>query len=222
VARRRSVFIPVASGLGAVPPFRCLARAADAAGQPLSFSTLSAIVYQVEISTTALQRYRQQRRMLWSAGVSFGQAPKTLSIGRTFMLAIADTGVASPTRLAVAEVRRAREREAERFDVLFDRIASIVEQAKTAITGGFPEALGALMDENHTLLAEIGVSSPALDALAETARGAGASGAKLSGAGRGGNLIALVTADTREAVTAAMRAAGALNVIVTTVGNSRH
>jgi len=87
--------------------------------------------------------------------------------------------------------------------------------------GGVPEALGTLMDENHALLCEIGVSSPALDGLAEAARRAGASGAKLSGAGRGGNLIALVTAETQEAVVSTMRAAGAADVIVTTVGESQ-
>jgi mevalonate kinase len=56
-----------------------------------------------------------------------------------------------------------------------------------------------------------------LDTLVKAARHAGAGGAKLSGAGRGGNLIALVTAETGEAVTAALRTAGAVDVIVTTV-----
>ena len=49
------------------------------------------------------------------------------------------------------------------------------------------------MDENHALLQEIGVSCPELDALVAAARAAGALGAKLSGGGRGGNMIALVT-----------------------------
>ena len=48
------------------------------------------------------------------------------------------------------------------------------------------------MDENHRLLQEIGVSCPELDALVAAARAAGALGAKLSGGGRGGNMIALV------------------------------
>jgi len=120
--------------------------------------------------------------------------------------------------VAVADVRLAWERETSRFEALFDRIAAIVERAQAIITDGIPETLGNLMDQNHSLLQEIGVSSPALDVLAEAARRAGAGGAKLSGAGRGGNLIALVTTETQEAVTAAMRAAGAVNVIITTVG----
>jgi mevalonate kinase len=217
--------IPIAGGLGSgAAVSAALVRAlADAAGQPLSPSTVSAIVYRVEILHHGTPSGIDNSVVCYEQPIYFvrGQAPQALSIGRRFMLAIANTGTASPTRTAVADVRRAWEGETARFDVLFDRIASIVEKAKAAITGGMPEALGNLMDENQALLCAIGVSSPALDALAEAARRAGAGGAKLSGAGRGGNLIALVTAETQEAVTAAMRAAGAVSVIVTTVGNSR-
>jgi mevalonate kinase len=213
--------IPIAGGLGSgAAVSAALARAlADAAGQPLSLSALPAIVYQVEILHHGTPSGIDNSVVCYEQPVYFvrGQAPQAFSIGRSFTIAIANTGTASPTRTAVADVRRARERETARFDALFDRIASIVEKAKAAITGGIPEALGTLMDENHALLREIGVSSPELDSLAEAARRAGAGGAKLSGAGRGGNLIALVTAETREAVTSAMRAAGAPSVIVTTV-----
>ena len=50
------------------------------------------------------------------------------------------------------------------------------------------------------------------------ARAAGALGAKLSGAGRGGNMIALVTAETEAAVSAALLAAGAARVMTSDVG----
>ena len=66
--------------------------------------------------------------------------------------------------------------------------------------------LGPLLDENHTLLQQIGVSTPRLDALVELARGAGALGAKLSGAGGGGVVIALV--DDASPVLSAARTAG--------------
>jgi mevalonate kinase len=54
-----------------------------------------------------------------------------------------------------------------------------------------------------------------LDRLVEAARGAGALGAKLSGGGRGGNMIALVEPPDADAIAAALRSAGARNVIVT-------
>jgi mevalonate kinase len=213
--------IPIAGGLGSgAAVSAALARAlADAAGRPLSPAALSAIVYQVEILHHGTPSGIDNSVVCYEQPVYFvrGQTPQAFSIGRSFTLAIANTGIASPTREAVADVRRARERERGRFDALFDRIAAIVEQAKAAITDGVPEALGPMMDENHALLREIGVSDPALDALAEAARRAGASGAKLSGAGRGGNLIALVTAETQDAVSSALRTAGAVDVIVTTV-----
>ena len=101
------------------------------------------------------------------------------------MLAIADTGIHSPTKVAVGDVRRAWERERTRFESLFNRIAMVVETARSAIAAGEPERLGPLMDENHALLQEIGVSCPELDALVAAALSAGALGAKLSGAGRG-------------------------------------
>jgi mevalonate kinase len=73
------------------------------------------------------------------------------------------------------------------------------------------------MDENHTLLQEMGVSCSELDRLVAAAREGGALGAKLSGAGQGGNMIALVTADTQGRVDMMLRLAGASNVIVTRV-----
>jgi mevalonate kinase len=74
------------------------------------------------------------------------------------------------------------------------------------------------MDENHTLLCQMGVSSPELNRLVEAARQAGALGAKLSGAGRGGNMIALVaTETTARKVARFLEASGARSTIITTV-----
>ncbi len=59
----------------------------------------------------------------------------------------------------------------------------------------------------------MGVSSPELEALVSAAMGAGAMGAKLSGAGRGGNAIALVTEEGEAGVRKAMLNAGARRVL---------
>jgi mevalonate kinase len=77
--------------------------------------------------------------------------------------------------------------------------------------------LGVLMDENHALLQEMTVSSPELDRLVETARRSGALGAKLSGGGRGGNMIALVSPEIAEHVSSVLKEAGAKNTIITQV-----
>jgi mevalonate kinase len=73
------------------------------------------------------------------------------------------------------------------------------------------------MNQNHALLQEMTVSSPELDRLVQAAREAGALGAKLSGGGRGGNMIALVKPDSAEAVSRSLKEAGAKDVIITTV-----
>ena len=75
--------------------------------------------------------------------------------------------------------------------------------------------MGALFNENQALLAKLGVSSPALEGLIDAANEAGALGAKLSGGGRGGNIIALVEPNQAQDVVDALLAAGAKNVIVT-------
>ena len=61
-----------------------------------------------------------------------------------------------------------------RYEALFDRIGAVAEAARVAICAGQTEALGPLMDQNHALLQEIGVSCPELDALVAAARGRGA------------------------------------------------
>ena len=73
------------------------------------------------------------------------------------------------------------------------------------------------MDQNHALLQEMTVSSSELDKLVEAARKAGALGAKLSGGGRGGNMIALVKQETERPVAAALMEAGAKRTITTTI-----
>ena len=64
------------------------------------------------------------------------------------------------------------------------------------------------MNRSHELLQQIGASHPQLDLLCTAARAAGALGAKLTGAGGGGVMIALVTAETEARVAAALAAAG--------------
>jgi mevalonate kinase len=138
-------------------------------------------------------------------------------VQRPFLLVIADTGVQSPTRVAVEDVRRAWEKEPIRYEGLFEDIGTIAEMGRQAIEQGDMEAMGRLMIENQRLLRLLKVSSPELEGLIEAAQQGGALGAKLSGAGRGGNMIALVTQETCGQVSMILRLAGAKDVIVTEV-----
>jgi mevalonate kinase len=89
--------------------------------------------------------------------------------------------------------------------------------ARAAIEAGDLAQVGQLMNQNQALLEEMGVSGPELERLVGAARAAGALGAKLSGAGRGGNMVALVETETETAVREALLAAGAQAVLQTII-----
>jgi mevalonate kinase len=144
-----------------------------------------------------------------------------ISIATPLSLLIADTGVRSATRLPVGEVRRRWQADPPRFEALFDQVGGIVARVRSALQQGDLPTLGQLLSQNHVLLQQIGVSSPELDALVGAAQRAGALGAKLSGAGWGGVMLALVTHDTRAQVAAALEHAGAKRVSATVVNASR-
>ena len=117
---------------------------------------------------------------------------------------VGDTGISSSTKQVVGDVRRSWQKDPRRFNALFDGCGSISEAARAAIQTGDYAEIGRLMNENHALLVDMTVSSPELDRLVFTAVAAGALGAKMSGGGRGGNMIALVTPDREEVVRTAL------------------
>jgi mevalonate kinase len=213
------------SEVGGAPASSDQHPASRSALRAVQLADVSALVYEVERLHHGTPSGIDNTVVVYGRPVYFvrGQPPQTFRIGQPFALAIADSGIASPTKIAVGDVRRAWEQSPVRLAGLFDQVAAIVEDARITIADGEPDGLGPLMNRNHTLLQEIGVSCLKLDALVAAARGAGALGAKLSGAGRGGNMIALVTAENAPQVMAALTAAGAVRVIVTGVGmNDEH
>lgn len=118
----------------------------------------------------------------------------------TWRVVVLDSGSCGETRALVDGVRARR----PAIDPALDAIGALVPRAQAALHD--PAALGPLLTENHRLLREIGVSTPALDDLVALALRAGARGAKLAGAGGGGVVIAL--ADDPAPVLAAAEAAG--------------
>ncbi len=129
------------------------------------------------------------------------------------LLVIADTGISTPTRIPVGQVRAGWERDRAGYEAQFDAIAELVVAARQALAANDGPTLGTLMNANHAVLQTLGVSCPALDRLCETARVAGALGAKLSGGGQGGNMIALARdAGQAEMLRQALLAAGAVRV----------
>ena len=213
--------IPVAAGLGsgAAVSVAVIRAIAGFLGQPLPNETVSQLAFDVEKIHHGNPSGIDNNVVTYAAPVYFvkDQVLETFEIGEGFNLVIGDTGISSPTHETVSDVRLGWGMESEKYERLFAAVGSITITARQAIEKGQPTWLGPLMDENHSLLQEIGVSSPELDHLVEVAVEAGAWGAKLSGGGRGGNMIALTGPEDVTTVEAALCKAGAVNTIVTEV-----
>ena len=196
---------------------------ASAYGRNLSAAEVSALVYESE------QRFHGTPSGIDNTVIAYEQAIwfqrrsepphqiEPIAIAEPFTLLIGDTGVRSATRLPVGEVRRRWQEDPIRYEALFDAVADVVYQARRALAEGEIATLGPLLDRNQALLEEIGVSSPELERLIAAARSAGARGAKLSGGGWGGVMIALVEPETAQQVRQALQAAGATRVLETIV-----
>jgi len=214
--------IPIASGLGSgAATAAALIRAlCDALHHPLTNDELNPLVYEVEKRHHGTPSGIDNTVIVYQQPVYFvrGEPLETFQIAQPFTLLVGDTGQGSPTHLAVGDVRKLYESAPNRIGPIFTRIGEIVRTARAAIETGNIEKLGPLMDENHDLLRALTVSADSLDALCQAARQAGARGAKLSGGGRGGNMIALVEPAQAASVTQALIEAGAVNVIQTVVG----
>ncbi len=114
-----------------------------------------------------------------------------LRLERVPSFLVCDTGIHRPTRRLVNAVVRRSEREKNTFENHLDDATEVSEAVVRALKAGDDEELGLLMNYNQHLLVDIGVSHGKLDKLIEVARDRGALGAKLTGAGGGGCLIAL-------------------------------
>lgn len=215
--------IPLASGLGSGAAISTvLARVLSAAvSQPFTQERLNEVVYQTEVIHHGTPSGIDNTVIVYEQPVYFVRdlPIETIHIAQPFHLVVADTGIHSPTRIPVGDVRKLYEAEPGKISPILSEIGHLVRQARQAIEGGNIPVLGPLMNRNHALLQQLTVSSPELDRLVAAAINAGALGAKLSGAGRGGNMITLVTSDTVKAVEEALKQTGAARVFATLVGS---
>jgi len=140
-----------------------------------------------------------------------------LRLGEPLHLVIGDSGTPSRTRDTVAHVRTQYQADPATVEAIFDAIARCAEAGREALEQGNPITLGGLLSENHALLQRLGVSSEKLDTLVMAARRAGALGAKLTGGGGGGCMLALAFEEDVPAISEALKAAGAQNVYYTMV-----
>ena len=201
--------IPIASGLGSGAAAACaiVRGLLRYFGRDATNEVVNQLVFNVEKLYHGTPSGIDNTVVTYEQPLYFirDQRIEPFPVGAPLHLIIADTGVKSPTKLAVGDVRRRWQADRAAFDGLFAACGRIAEAARGAIERGDAAEIGRLMTQNHALLREMTVSSAELDALVNVALDAGALGAKLSGGGRGGNMIALTTADNWERVAIALR-----------------
>lgn len=123
-------------------------------------------------------------------------------------LVVGYSGIKADTVVLIDKVKKSFLNKQEVLSAIYDNIATLVEKAKTAIIQSDWKTLGNLMNQNQKYLEELGVSIEKLDNMIKAATNAGAYGAKLSGAGGGDCMTALVSDDKRKNVEKAITQAG--------------
>ena len=204
--------IPFRAGLGSSAAFSvALVRAlARLTGKKLAAATVSQFAYELEkiyhgtpsgIDTTVSANEKP---------IFFikGKPPQFIRLGSPLPLIIANSGSHVATKKVVADVRQRMENNPRQHAILFEKIGSIAMHARGFLEQGELVMVGKLMSLNQELLMELGVSSPALDRLVAKAHAHGALGAKLSGAGRGGCIVALAQRGTARKIFKALRLHG--------------
>jgi mevalonate kinase len=116
---------------------------------------------------------------------------KAINVKRPPMILVCDSGVHRSTKALVGSVVKRSRKQTDRFQTHLEEITTLSNGVVKALRDEDDNELGSLMNRNHELLRQIGVSTPRLDRLVAKARKAGALGAKLTGAGGGGCIIAL-------------------------------
>lgn len=215
--------IPAERGMGssaavAVATVRALYNYFD---QPLSHDQLLELVNVSEViahgnpSGLDAAMTSGEKPLYYIKGQPF--VPFSLSIDA--YLVVGDTGVKGQTREAVGSIASLMETDPKETSQDIHRLGELADKAKIAIENNQPVELGKLMHQAHLILTKLGVSNDQLNQLVEAALKAGALGAKLTGGGRGGCMIALAENEAAaQEIAHALRETGTSNTWVYHLG----
>jgi mevalonate kinase len=147
-----------------------------------------------------------------------GKPIERISIRRPVEIVMGNTGLVANTEAAVAGVRERKQKYPEKYNKIFKEAEELAHIARKALVDYDLRAVGKLMDENHRQLQMIEVSCKELDFLVELARANGAYGAKMTGGGLGGNIVALTPGkDLQDKVARAIKKEG-FEALMTRIG----
>lgn len=222
---RVTATIPIAAGLGSGTAISvALIRALSAfMGRPLPNEQVSVLAYEVDRIHHGNPSGIDNTIITYAKPVYYirDEPIQIINVTVPFTILIADTGIPSPTSTTVKDLSKRWEAEPQRYNYIFSSVEEIVISARTAIEAGKHDKLGLLMTRNHDLLKDLDVSSPELDHLVNSALNAGALGAKMSGGGRGGNMIALPNQNDIKPLSANLMNAGSVGVIRSNITAAR-
>jgi mevalonate kinase len=211
--------IPIASGMGSsaaitIAIIRALGKHFETTIQP---ELQSQIAFEVEKLHHGTPSGIDNTVIAYEQPVFYqhGKSPQVFNVGMPIRLIIANSGRRALTSEAVGQVRKGWQNDPPFYDSIFDQIGSITHLARDAIQEGQIQKLGSLMNQNQESLRQLKVSSPALEKLIQVALEHGAMGAKLSGAGLGGNMIALVSAEDATIIQEILITSGAVTAFST-------
>jgi mevalonate kinase len=203
---------PVGCGLGSGAAANCAlaVAAAHVAGRVLTAAEIAEVAWHGDVLAhggiaSALDSSACAHGGVIEYSVAAGARPIACPV--ELPLVIGDTGVSAFTGAVNAGVAR---RLAERPELwrVFEELAELVDAARDALAAGELPALGELLRRNQLLLEALGVSNEPIQRLVEASLQAGALGAKLSGSGGGGIVIALAPPGASARVAAAIEAVG--------------
>lgn len=195
--------LPPASGLGssAAVSVSTIAAVANLLGYDLEKDEIATLGYQVELGVQGAASPTDTYTSTYG-GVQYIRPKKKgfTSIEASLPLVVGYTGMERSTKELVAKVRKLRDTYPELVSPIIRSIGMLTRQARRNLEEG--EDVGELMNINHGLLEALGVGNDALSRLVHAAREAGARGAKLTGAGGGGCMIAYAPARDEEVIRA--------------------
>jgi mevalonate kinase len=204
--------VPVAAGLGSSAAVVAAVTSAVGAllGAKLSKEDVFRIAFQAEKIVHGAPSGIDPAISTFGGALIFQMDTgfKPLEVKTEIPLVIGDTGVGRSTRFQVEKVHEIKEKYPQIVDPIMRAAREIVLRAIEVLKENDLEALGELMNINHALLYAIGVSDESLEWLVTAARKAGALGAKLTGAGGGGCMIALARNEKLENVMESIQRAG--------------
>lgn len=129
--------------------------------------------------------------LIWYKREGSSQLMERMRLRKPVEIVMGNTGLTADTKEVVGGVKARREKEPDKYNRIFKQADQLAREARQYLDSYNLERVGAYMNENHRLLQQIGVSCTELDMLVELARDNGALGAKMTGTGRGGYMVAL-------------------------------